>query len=88
MFVLHLAAAFGIGFQVPVVVAFLASLGIATAGDMARLRRYVWFGMAILSAFITPPDVTSMLFLLLPMALLFEVGLIVAKFIEKSRSVE
>ncbi|MHC4444740.1 MAG: twin-arginine translocase subunit TatC [Planctomycetota bacterium] len=86
MFVLHLAAAFGIGFQVPVIVAFLASVGIASSSEMARLRRYVWFGMAIAAAIFTPPDIASMLFLLLPMAFLFEVGLLAARYIERERS--
>ncbi len=85
-FILHLSAAFGIGFQVPVVVAFLAVTGISTAAEMGRLRRYVWFAMAIASAVITPPDVASMLLLLVPMAMLFELGLIVARMIERNRA--
>lgn len=85
IFALHLSAAFGIGFQVPVIVSFIAVLGIASAADMSKLRRYVWFGMAITAAFITPPDVASMLLLLVPMALLFEAGLIVARVIERKR---
>ena len=43
-------------------------------------------GMAIGAAFLTPPDVSSMLFLLVPMALLYEIGLIAARFLEKERS--
>jgi len=84
-FILQLAAAFGIGFQVPVVVTFLAAVGIAQAKDMARLRRYVIFAMAIGSAVITPPDPGSMVMLLLPMALLYEAGLFVARIIERNR---
>ena len=86
IFVLQLSAAFGIAFQVPVVVAFLAAVGIAPVAQMARLRRYVWFGMSIASAIITPTtDVVSMLFLLVPMVLLYEVGLWVGRIIEKGR---
>jgi Sec-independent protein secretion pathway component TatC len=84
-FILQLAAAFGIGFQVPVVVAFLAAAGIAEASGMARLRRYVIFVMAIGSAVITPPDPGSMIMLLVPMVLLFEVGLFAARIIERKR---
>ncbi len=86
VFILQLAAAFGIGFQVPVVVAFVATLGIATAAQMGSLRRYIWFGMALVAACITPPDVTSMLMLLIPMAGLLEIGLLVARFIERERA--
>jgi len=86
VFVLQLSAAFGIAFQIPVVVAFLAAVGIAPVAQMARLRRYVWFGMSIASAIITPTtDVVSMLFLLLPMVLLYEVGLWIGRIIEKGR---
>ncbi len=85
-FILHLAIAFGIGFQVPVIVAFLAAVGIAEAAQMSRLRRHVWFVMAIVAAVVTPPDLTSMLALLLPMILLFEVGLYVARIIEHRRA--
>jgi sec-independent protein translocase protein TatC len=88
LFILHLSAAFGIGFQVPVVVAFIAAVGISNSREMAKLRRYVWLGMAVGSAIITPPDVTSMIFLLVPMALLYEVGLFAARFIEAERRQE
>jgi len=86
MFVLHLAAAFGIGFQVPVVVAFIAMVGIATPQQMGRLRRYVWFAMAVISAVITPPDPSSMVLLLVPMILLYEVGLLAGRLIVKERA--
>jgi sec-independent protein translocase protein TatC len=70
---------------VPVVVAFVAMIGVASAAQMGTMRRYVWFGMAIVAAIVTPPDVGSMLFLLVPMALLYEVGLIAARFLERER---
>jgi len=86
LFIVHLAVAFGLGFQVPVVVAFVAMVGIASARQMAMLRRYVIFGMACAAAMLTPPDVTSMLLLLGPMACLFELGLVVARWIERKRA--
>ncbi len=86
LFTLQMAASFGIGFQVPVIVAFLAAVGIARPADMARFRRHVYFGMAIAAAVITPsPDPGSMLALLGPMALLFEAGLWAARTIESRR---
>jgi len=84
-FMLQLAAAFGIGFQVPVVVAFLAATGIAQTKDMARLRRHVYFVMAIVAAVVTPPDPGSMLMLLGPMIGLFEIGLFAGRGIERKR---
>ncbi len=85
VFILQLAAAFGIGFQVPVVVAFIALIGVASAAEMGKMRRYIWFGMAIASAVITPPDPTSMIMLLGPMFVLLEFGLIAARLIERGR---
>ncbi|MBP7935334.1 MAG: twin-arginine translocase subunit TatC [Phycisphaerae bacterium] len=88
VFILQLSAAFGIGFQVPVVVAFLATLGILSTAQMSRYRRHVIFGMAIVAAIVTPPDVTSMMLLLLPMIGLFEVGLLVGRVIERKRATQ
>ncbi len=84
---LQMAAAFGIGFQVPVVVAFLATLGIFTAAQMGQSRRMVWLVMSIGAACVTPsPDPGTMLLLLVPMCLLFEGGLLAARLIEKRRA--
>lgn len=86
VFVLQMAAAFGLGFQVPVVVALIATIGIASSRDMARVRKYVWFGIAVAAAIITPsPDVTSMMLLFVPMVLLYEAGLLAARLIERER---
>ncbi|GMV97578.1 MAG: twin-arginine translocase subunit TatC [Phycisphaerae bacterium] len=85
--ILQMMAAFGIGFQMPVVVSLLTIIGIAEARDMARLRRHVYFVIAIASAVITPsPDVFSMMALMIPMVALFEVGLLAARFIERERA--
>ncbi|MBI4581197.1 MAG: twin-arginine translocase subunit TatC [Planctomycetes bacterium] len=85
-FTLQLAAAFGIGFQVPVAVAFIAAIGLFSAADMAQYRRHVFFVMAIAAAVITPsPDPFSMMLLLIPMAGLFEAGLFTARRIERKR---
>lgn len=86
-FTLQLAAAFGIGFQVPVVVAFLATLGIFSSAEMAKYRRHVIFVMCVAAAIFTPsPDPFSMLMLFLPMIGLFEAGLFVARRIESRRA--
>jgi len=86
-FTLQMAASFGIGFQVPVVVAFLATVGIASSEKMAKSRRMVWFVMSIAAALVTPsPDPGTMLLLLVPMILLFEAGLLAARTIEKRKA--
>jgi sec-independent protein translocase protein TatC len=88
VFLLQLAAAFGVCFQVPVVVAFVATLGIATSAQIAGMRRYIWFGMCVMAAVITPTTDLVTLFLLLgPMVGLLEIGILAAKLVESRRGV-
>jgi sec-independent protein translocase protein TatC len=82
-FVLMLALAFGIAFQLPIVVFFLAWSRIVPASGMARARRYVLFGIVIAAAMLTPPDVISQLLLAVPMYGLFELGLLIARITER-----
>jgi len=82
-FVLMLALAFGIAFETPIVVFFLAWTGIVSTLAMRKARRYVLFGAIFASAILTPPDVISQLLLAGPMYLLFELGLLVARTVEK-----
>ena len=89
VFMLQLAAAFGISFQVPVIVAFVATVGIASSSQVASLRRYIWLVMCIAAAVITPTTDLVTLFLLLgPMMALLEVGILAARMIEKGRAEE
>ncbi len=86
-FVVNLALAFGLGFQIPIVVIFLVTLRIVTAAQMSAARKYVILGVAVLSAILTPsPDVTTMLLLAVPMLLLFEAGLAIGRFIERRKA--
>ncbi len=78
-FVLSLTLAFGLAFQLPIVVYFLARLGIVSPDAMMRSRRYVIFGIFFASAVLTPPDVLSQVLLGLPMWGLFELGLLLAR---------
>jgi Sec-independent protein secretion pathway component TatC len=86
-FVLEMMAAFGIGFQMPIVVALISMIGVASAKDMGGFRRHVYFAIAIASAIITPSaDWLSMSALMVPMVALFEVGLISARIIERDKA--
>ncbi len=83
-FVTNLALAFGLGFQIPLVVIFLIRAGIISSAQMAAARKYVIFAIAILSAILTPsPDVGTMMMLAVPMALLFEIGLAIGRTMER-----
>ena len=86
-FVVNLGLAFGIGFQIPIVVVLLVFLGIMSVTDIAQMRRYVILAITIAAAFITPtPDVGTMMLLAVPMYLLFEGGLLWARLVEKRKA--
>jgi len=72
--------AFGITFEVPVVVVVLVRMGIVPLTKLKEIRPYVIVGAFVVAAIVTPPDVLSQLLLAVPMVLLYEVGLIAARF--------
>ncbi|MEN8181968.1 MAG: twin-arginine translocase subunit TatC [Myxococcota bacterium] len=77
-FTTRLFLAFGISFELPVVVFFLASAGIVTAGQLLRGTPYAVLGIFILAATLTPPDWVSQIFLGVPMVALYLLGVGVA----------
>jgi sec-independent protein translocase protein TatC len=84
--VMKLIFAFGICFETPVLLALLARAGLATAKGLAKSRRYAVVIIFIVAAIITPPDVISQLSLALPMIVLYEIGIFIARRIEKQRA--
>jgi sec-independent protein translocase protein TatC len=72
--------AFGITFEVPVVVVVLVRMGMVPLSKLREIRPYVIVGAFVISAIVTPPDVLSQLLLAVPMSLLYELGLLVARF--------
>jgi sec-independent protein translocase protein TatC len=72
--------AFGITFEVPVVVVVLVRMGMVSLAKLKEIRPYVIVGAFVVSAIVTPPDVLSQLLLAVPMTLLYELGLLVARF--------
>jgi sec-independent protein translocase protein TatC len=72
--------AFGITFEVPVVVVVLVRMGMVTLAKLKEIRPYVIVGAFVISAIVTPPDVLSQLLLAVPMTLLYELGLLIARF--------
>ncbi|HET9820693.1 MAG TPA: twin-arginine translocase subunit TatC [Burkholderiaceae bacterium] len=76
--VLTLFVVFGIAFEVPVAVVVLARMGLVTVAQLRQYRGYFIVGAAIVSAIVTPPDVISQLSLLIPMCVLYELGILAA----------
>lgn len=83
-FVLLLTLAFGLAFELPLVVIFITSMGLVSVAELKKARRYIFFGIVIAAAILTPPDVISQLLLAIPMILLFEGALLVSSLKEGS----
>jgi sec-independent protein translocase protein TatC len=79
-FVLKLFFAFGVAFEIPVAIMLLCWSGATTTHSLKEKRPYVVVGVFVTAMFLTPPDVLSQTLLAIPMLLLFELGLILAKF--------
>lgn len=77
-FVMTLFVAFGLTFEVPVVVIVLVRMGMVSVQKLKEIRPYVIVGAFVVAAIVTPPDVVSQLMLALPLCLLYEVGIWVA----------
>jgi sec-independent protein translocase protein TatC len=84
--VLTLMFAFGLGFELPVLLILLARVGIVTADGLAQKRRYAIVGVFIAAAILTPPDVISQIGLAVPLLLLYEVSIYGARLIERKRA--
>ena len=80
-FVLTMFIAFGLTFEVPVVVVVLVRLGVVSLVKLRSIRGYVIVGAFIVGAIFTPPDVLSQVMLAVPLWLLYELGLLVARFV-------
>jgi len=80
---LKLLFAFGLSFEIPIVLTLLARLQIVSAARLAEKRRFVIVWMFIFAAILTPPDIISQILLAIPMLLLFEIGLWFARRIER-----
>jgi sec-independent protein translocase protein TatC len=84
-FVMGMFLAFGITFEVPIVVVLLVRFGVASVEKLKQVRPYVIVGAFIVAAIFTPPDVVSQLLLAIPLVLLYELGIILARFVEKPK---
>lgn len=88
-FVITMFIAFGVAFEVPIVVVILARMGMVTVVQLKLFRTYFVVGAAAISALVTPPDPVSMIALLIPMCILYEIGIWAAQvFIKHTQAPE
>ena len=84
-FMIGMFLAFGIAFEIPVVVVVLAITGLVSIEQLREWRGYVIVGIFVVAAIVTPPDVVSQLALAIPMCILYELGIVVAQFVVRGR---
>ena len=84
--VMTLIFAFGLTFQLPVVLSLLAKVGIVTARALRDMRRYAIVGLFGVAAIFTPPDAFSMLSLAVPLVALYEISILLVVLIERKRA--
>jgi sec-independent protein translocase protein TatC len=82
-FVMLMFFAFGLCFEVPVAVVVLAAVGIVDLDKLRKGRRYAIVGAFAIAAVVTPPDITSMIMLAIPMCLLYEIGVLAVRWLLK-----
>ena len=79
-FLFQLTIPFAIVFQLPVVLLFLTRLGILNPTKLVKIRKYAYFGLFVIAAFITPPDIMSHLFVTVPLFILYEISIFISRF--------
>ena len=82
-FVMSTFVAFGVAFEVPVIVVVLVLVGVVDLATLKEWRSYVIVGAFVVAAIFTPPDVVSQLMLAIPLCLLYELGMLMARFVRK-----
>ena len=73
----------GLVFELPIIIFFLAKLGIVTPESLRKYRKFSLVAVLILSAIITPPDIVSQIIVAIPIMILYEVSIVIAKVVVK-----
>lgn len=87
-FVTTLVFAFGVAFEVPIATVLIVWTGLTTVEKLGKARPYVFLGAFVVGTFLTPPDVISQILLSIPIYLLYEVGILMARFMVVRKDVE
>lgn len=87
-FVIKLFFGFGLIFEIPIATFLLVASGLVSAEKLGSLRPYIFVGAFIVGMLLTPPDILSQIMLAVPMWMLFEIGLLLAKVVYRKRETE
>lgn len=84
--VMRLVFAFGLTFQMPILLTLMARVGLASSAGLAAKRRYAWVAITAVAALLTPPDIFSPIALMVPLLLLYEVSIWCCRMVEKRQA--
>src|ERR1700749_4797959 len=80
--VMKLIFAFGLTFELPVLLTLLAKVGITSSAQLKKFRRYAYVGMFVIAAILAPPDVITQTGLAVPLIALYEISIVCARWVE------
>ncbi|MDW0117789.1 twin-arginine translocase subunit TatC [Sporosarcina thermotolerans] len=78
-FLFQILIPFGVIFQLPIVLLFLSRLGILDPAKLVKIRKYSYFVLFVVAAFITPPDIMSHLLVTVPLFILYEISIVICR---------
>ncbi len=85
---MKLLFAFGIVFEMPVIMYFLAKIKLVNSSMLTKNRKYTILLIFVAAAILTPPDVFTQILMAFPLIILYELSIIIVKFVEKNRKQE
>ena len=88
-FITLLALVFGVSFEMPMVIMILAQVGIVSVASFGKIRKYAYFGCAVVASVATPTtDLLTMMMLFVPLVGLYELGIVLARIVVRKRAAE
>ncbi|MGE8078288.1 twin-arginine translocase subunit TatC [Peribacillus loiseleuriae] len=84
-FLINITLPFGIAFELPLIMMFLTTLGIANPYTIAKFRKYAYFILVVIASMISPPEFISHISVAIPLILIYEISVFLSKFVYKRK---